>query len=789
MSSVATDLQDTGRASHSIVQFGIGDCVPINVFNKAGLEIRKLDALSFPNPPIPNTVEASPEYSYPENAIAVIGMACRTAGAQTVEDFWDLISSGRSMCQEVPRERIDMHGISRIRHDKWAQRQKFYGNFVSDVDAFDNSFFHLSPREATAMDPQQRLLLETAYEATESSGYLASHRRDAGDRVGVFVGASYIDYIEHGAAHEPIAYSAPGTIRAFLCGRISHYFGWTGPSEVFDTACSASGVAIARACRALQAGECSMALAGGVNLISTPTNFLDLGKAGFLSPSGQCKPFTGAADGYCRGEGVGLIVLKCLSQARLDGDRILGVIPGAATNQGGLSSSIMVPHGPSQIALFHDILRQASMRPEEVSYVEAHGPGTQAGDPVEIASIREVFGGPHRCDVLQVGSVKANIGHCGPAAGIISVIKTLLMIEKGILPPMANFSGLNPKIPPLEPDQMTISGAQTSWDTAFKAVCVNSYGAAGSNSALIVCQPPKGQDTDRQERRDLSFPIVFSALSKQSLIGYFKILRKHLAASSSGFEVGDLAFSLAERTRRHRFLWTATVTKPGGLLDSMGTDGEDINEILQHPKRVVLVFPGQSRQSIGFDKVLFDSCTILRTHLTHCDQEAKILGVSDLLSAIFAKQPLEDIILLQCGTFAVQYACASSWISCGLKVDTLIGHSFGELTALAVSGTLDLRDALRIVVSRARFMASKWGSERGTMLAIHEKAEVISDLITRLPQSCKDVEIACYNAHASHVVVGAEASITELERLLTNEQDAAKVSKVGCESRLPLLFN
>ena len=182
-----------------------------------------------------------------------------------------------------------------------------------------------------------------------------------------------------------------------------------------------------------------MALAGGVNLISTPTNFLDLGKAGFLSPSGQCKPFTGAADGYCRGEGVGLIVLKCLSQARLDGDRILGVIPGAATNQGGLSSSIMVPHGPSQIALFHDILRQASMRPEEVSYVEAHGPGTQAGDPVEIASIREVFGGPHRCDVLQVGSVKANIGHCEPAAGIISVIKTLLMIEKGILPRWQTF--------------------------------------------------------------------------------------------------------------------------------------------------------------------------------------------------------------------------------------------------------------------------------------------------------------------------------------------------------------
>ena len=249
---MATDLQSRGRKSHSIVQFGIRDCVPISSLNKAELEIRKLNALSLPNASIPPIVEAASEYLYPEDAIAVTGMACRTAGAHTVEEFWDLISSGRSMFQEVPRERIEMHGSFRAGQDKWAQRRKFYGNFVSDVDAFDNAFFHVNPREAIAIDPQQRLLLETAYHAMESNGYLATHQRDAGDRVGVFVGASYIDYTEHGAAHEPTAYTAPGTIRAFLCGKISHYFGWAGPSEIFDTACSASGVAIARACRALQ---------------------------------------------------------------------------------------------------------------------------------------------------------------------------------------------------------------------------------------------------------------------------------------------------------------------------------------------------------------------------------------------------------------------------------------------------------------------------------------------------------------------------------------------------------
>lgn len=268
---------------------------------------------------------------------------------------------------------------------------------------------------------------------------------------------------------------------------------------------------------------------------------------------------------------------------------------------------------------------------------------------------------------------------------------------------------------------------------------------------------------------------MLSALSKQSLLRYCRALKNHLAKLTSGFDVGDLAFSLTEKTQRYRFLCTTTNKEPDGLLESLPAEVEDVIEFPQCPRSIVLAFSGQNRQVIGFHKALYDSCHLLRKHLDHCNHELTTLGISDLLPAIFAEQPLEDMVLLQCGLFAVQYACASSWISSGLKVDGLVGHSFGELTAMAVSGILELRDALIIVAARARFMDSKWGSERGTMLVIHEKAELVSDLIARLPQPCRDVEIACYNAQASHVVVGAEASVMEVERLLKTRPSYAGI--------------
>lgn len=230
-----------------------------------------------------------------------------------------------------------------------------------------------------------------------------------------------------------------------------------------------------------------MVIAGGVNIMTTATEFLNLGKAGFLSPTGQCKPFNQAADGYCRGEGAGIVVLKRLTEAQLNGDNILAVIPGTATNQGSLSASITIPHSLSQIALYKEVLRQAGLQPFEVSYVETHGTWTQAGDPLEIESVRKVFGSNQRSDKVEIGAIKANIGHLETAAGVISLIKGILMLKKKILPPMAKFVSLNPKIAELAKDQMAIS----VWDSHFRVMCVNSYGAAGSNAALVLCQTPE----------------------------------------------------------------------------------------------------------------------------------------------------------------------------------------------------------------------------------------------------------------------------------------------------------
>ncbi|KAL8898073.1 MAG: hypothetical protein Q9207_006889 [Kuettlingeria erythrocarpa] len=333
--------------------------------------------------------------------------------------------SGRSTVKELPEERIAMQKNFRMFQGQPSVSQKnLYGKFIDRPDAFDHAFFGINPREASYMDPQQRLLLETSYRAVDSSGYLAQDRRGQDDDVGVFIGASFVEYLSNTSSHAPTAYNSVGTLRAFLAvGSATISVGRARPRSSTPLA-----LPINRACKAIQSGECSMALAGGVNVMTSIDNFLDLGKAGFLSPTGQCKPFDKDADGCCRSEGAGLLFLKPYEQALRQNDQILGVICGAATNQGGPSSSITVPHAPSQVSLYRTLLDQAGMTPDQIPYVEAHGIGTQGGNPLEIASIREVFGGPQRNTLLHVGSIKGNIGLAETAAGVAGCVKALLLL-------------------------------------------------------------------------------------------------------------------------------------------------------------------------------------------------------------------------------------------------------------------------------------------------------------------------------------------------------------------------
>jgi acyl transferase domain-containing protein len=358
--------------------FGLGDPIPLTPFNEAGFRVTKMEVSrvatkdNLQKPPIK------------DDAIAIVGAACRLPGAEDLEQLWDLMSRGISKCEPIRPERVPIQGSFRASQDPGVAKKKFFGNFVDGVEDFEHTFFNINSKDSASMDPQQRVLLELAYQAMDSSGYLRHHERDNFDNVGCFIGSGCAEYHENTSAHAATAYTATGTIRAFLCGKISYYFGWSGPSEVIDTACSSSLVAIHRACRAILSGECPLALAGGVNIITGMHNYFDLAKAGFLSPTGQCKPFDAGADGYCRADGAGLVVLKRLSEALANGEQVLGVITGVATNQGGLSSSITVPHSPSQIDLYQQVVNQSGLSPSDVSYVEAHGPGTQAGTLLKI---------------------------------------------------------------------------------------------------------------------------------------------------------------------------------------------------------------------------------------------------------------------------------------------------------------------------------------------------------------------------------------------------------------------
>ena len=769
LNGVAKDLESTGTQSHLFASFGIGDCIPLTPFHQAGLQITKLDVLSFIKalmPPVLPISKQNHQYAYPTDAIAVVGMACRLPGADSVEELWDLISSGRSTVRPVPEDRTDIaHSFRAMQDQKWAAKQQWWGNFISDISGFDHSFFRMSPRESASMDPQQRVLLETAYQAMESSGYLGSHRRESGDPVGVFLGASFVEYLDNTSANPPTAYTSTGTIRAFLSGKISYHFGWTGPSEILDTACSSSLVAINRACKAIQHGECEMALTGGVNLISGIHNYLDLAKAGFLSPTGQCKPFDASADGYCRSEGAGLVVLKSLNQAMSDGDQILGVIPGASTNQGGLSPALTIPHSDAQVKLYQNILHQAGMKPEQVSYCETHGTGTQAGDPLEIASVREVFGVPQRQNSMDIGSIKGNIGHCETAAGVAGLLKALMMVNKAAIPPLASHQSLNPKIPALEPDKLCISKTLSDWDVSPRAALVNSYGAAGSNSAVLLCQGPDSGNESSTGRpaTQSSYPIILSAASKSSLLANATNLREYLNKATPKQAIADIAFTLAERRKRHQIQWVSTASDTDDLIKSLGSL-QDLSDAPQ-PKQVVLAFSGQSRQSIGLNKDWYDAFPLFRQHIDTCDKLLQKSGFPSCKSTIFDKELARDVIPLQCAMFAVQYASAMSWIACGLQVAAVIGHSFGELTALAVSGILSLEDALRLVATRATLMQSKWGPHRGTMLLISASAEIVGQIIA----GNQDVEIACHNAPTSQIVVGTQNAISEVEKLLENK--------------------
>ncbi|KAL4957579.1 hypothetical protein BDW69DRAFT_180503 [Aspergillus filifer] len=771
VSAAFADISQDENAE--VIQFGLVDCIPSAIQRQSQVSVQKIAGVTGSSFQL-YTQGSSGLLTGPfclREPIAVIGMACKFPGADSLEEYWHLLAQGTSMCRTMPETRFSSTGQRRS-----PDELKLWGNFISDIDAFDHRFFNKSSREATSMDPQQRHLLQVAYQALESAGYFGPCASKVTHDVGCYLGLCASDYTDNVASHPPNAFSSIGTLRAFVSGKISHFFGWTGPSITYDTACSSSAVAIQAACRALQTGECSMALAGGVSLYTSPHFYQNLAAASFLSPTGPTKPFDEKADGYCRGEGAGLVVLKPLSAAIADNDNVMGVIAAAAVNQNQNSTTITVPHSESQVNLYENVVAEAGLHPHDISFVEAHGTGTPVGDPIEFASNRKVFGGSDRMNPLAVASVKGNIGHTEGASGVASLIKTILMLQRDMIPVQANHTTLNPKIAPLEQDKITIPLTTYPWTAQFKAACINNYGAAGSNAAMIVHEVP----VTRQPRQVLlpKYPIYISANTYSSLKAYcVELLRTFDSKGTDDASfLSSLTFHLANQQNRsfpHALI--TSVSSKAELQKQLSAVVHGQAPFLQavSPKErpIVLVFGDQSTRSVCLGRQVYESSAILRSHLKNCDGILRALGMESIFPVIFKNDSLSDVVLLHSVVFSMQYACAMSWIESGLVPAALIGHGLGEWIALTVSGVLSIKDGLKLVTERAKLVDQAWGPDQGSMISAQADIQTVTRLLklAESENSEDSLKTACFNGRLDHVVVGSEGAIGRLKDILVRE--------------------
>lgn len=717
-----------------VTVFGPERCIPPSIARMLGSNTSHFDAKSNSN----STGEG----------VAVVGMAIHAPGSSDLLGFWDTVAAGKSQHRELPKERFA------TMKTPWRTPEpgrKWYGNFIDDYDCFDHKFFRKSPRESASTDPQHRIALQVAYQALEQAGYFS---KENDSHVGCYMGFGNSDYEEHVACHPANAFSATGVLKAFLPGRISHFFGWTGPSMSFDTACSSSSVAIHHACRAILTGDCSAALAGGSNLVLSPNMYHNLAGASFLSPTGQCKSFDISADGYCRGEAAGVVYLKKYSKAVADGDQILGVIAGSCVYQNQNCTPITVPNEPSLRSLFIDVLERAKLKPHDISVVEAHGTGTQVGDPAEVSGIRSVFGGLQKSSQpLSLISSKGLVGHSETASGVVSLIKLLLMMNQHTIPPQASFTKLNPALNIHTSDNIAVPTTSKKWNHKFKAALINNYGASGSNASMVVTQAPGRPRNSTEIMLKEKVPFWFSGFDDASLKRYITQFRKFVRDRS--YSVSELSQQLAiqsNRTLQRAFILNASsiaeLDQKLRAFESGEISSISVPDAISRP--IILVFGGQVSDFVGLNKEVFP---LLQSHIQAVDKLAGERGFPPILpTAIFQTKPIEDVVQLQLCLFALQFAAAKTWLDCGAvnKVVSVIGHSFGELSALCISGVLSLEDAVTIIGGRARVIRDKWTSDKGSMLAVE---------CSQADAESLGLSVACCNTPKSFTLAGSSADI------------------------------
>ncbi|PYH98411.1 hypothetical protein BO71DRAFT_371050 [Aspergillus ellipticus CBS 707.79] len=741
-----------------VISFGPERCIPPSILKGLGSPV--LTMAEYPPKP-------SPGMGNPYD-IAVVGMSCKVAGADDVDEFWKLLCDAESQHQEVPKERFGFESAWR----EVDPTRKWYGNFINEHDCFDHKFFKKSAREIAATDPQQRQMLQVAYQAVEQSGYFTTPKSDKDRKIGCYIGVCAADYEYNVACHPPNAFMATGNLKSFVAGKISHWFGWTGPGLCIDTACSSSLVAVHQACQAILSGDCTAALAGGANIITHPLWYQNLAAASFLSPTGQCKPFDASADGYCRGEGFAAVFLKKMSTAIADGDMIIGSIPATAVNQNQNCTPVFVPNAPTLSDLFRDVLDKSQLDAQQITVVEAHGTGTQVGDPAEYQSIRNVLGGPVRSTPLLFGSVKGLVGHTECTSGAVSLVKTLLMLQHGAIPPQPSFDTMNPEIPVSSSDNMQIATRFTPWNEDYRAALINNYGACGSNASMVVAQAPTRTKRGAARRGSivLEHPFRICGSDDRALRAYSGRLLRFLAKDKDPRSLADLAFNVSRQsnpTLDRALIFTCRTTQE--LEDKLtsfvgGEPGAVSAGKPKSPRQVILCFGGQISTYVGLDRELYENVALLRKHLEVCDSACRALGVDSIFPGIFQKAPISDPVRLQTILFSSQYSAAKAWIDSGVRPVAAVGHSFGELTALCITGVLSLSDAMRMIVGRATVIRDSWGHEKGSMIAVEADEGRIQLLLAEAAKRCAQANetaptIACVNGPTSYTLAGSTRSI------------------------------
>jgi acyl transferase domain-containing protein/SAM-dependent methyltransferase len=703
--------------------------------------------------------------------IAVIGIGCRFPSADNPDAFWALLREGRDAIREVPADRWKIDEYFDPDPGAPGKMSARSGGFLDRIDGFDPHFFGIAPREAMVMDPQQRLLLEVSWEALEHAGIAPP--RLVGSRTGVFVGICNTDYhqllLTRGVKAIDV-YLASGSAHSVASGRLSYVLGLQGPALSIDTSCSASLVAIHAACQSLRSHESTLALAGGVNIICAPDTSIALSKGHMLAPDGRCKTFDAAADGFSRGEGCGMVVLKRLSDAQRDGDRILALVRGSAVNQDGRSVGLTVPNGPAQEAVIRDALAAAGTSTADIRYVEAHGTGTSLGDPIEVRALSRVLGeGRDRVNSLLIGSVKTNFGHLESAAGVAGFIKVVLALHNEEIPSHLHFKTPSPHIE-WATIPVAVATERRAWPRGTRIRCagVSSFGFSGTNvhailqEAPVVVQPSVDQDRPQH-------CLTLSARGDRPLRELAQRYADALAPET-GIRLADAAHT-AGIGRLHMgermAVIAANEAEARTALMAFAAGGAHANirrgsVPAGRETDVVFVYTGSGAQYPGMGQALYEASPIFREAIDRCDAllgaDARGLTLKSVLrTGSTTDAPIHDIAWTQPALFALEFALTELWRSWGVEPAAVIGHSVGEYAAACAAGVFSLEDGLKLIAHRGRLMQAL--PPGGMMAALFAP---VDEVVSAVAPVADRVAIAAINAPESVVISGETAAVESI---------------------------